>query len=200
MDKYLKQKIKRKPVDPLERHMNLMEGIKQLDRSPVPMNSDLAERVVKDLPVDRIKSESVPVKSLNEFQAEVAKRQALDALKQPDNVLDYSDWLKKPKAADLPEKTINYNDIRKDYNKMKKAGKGLGKLGMIGGLVGAGLAGSASDAMADVLVPGGVEGAGAGSDLPVQDDTAQINMLADSSTDPNIRRMALQELRNRGRQ
>ena len=199
MDKYLKQKIKRKPVDPIERRINLMEGIKQLDRSPVPMNSDFSEKVVKDLPVDRIKSESIPVKSLNEFQAEVAKRQALDALKQPDNVLDYSDWLKKPKAADLPEKTINYNDIRKDYNKMKRAGTGLKKLGMIGGLVGAGLAGSASDAMADVLVPGGVEGAGAGSDLPVQDDTAQINMLADSSTDPNIRRMALQELRNRGR-
>ena len=80
---------------------------------------------------------------------------------------------------------------------MKKAGKGLGKLGMIGGLVGAGLAGSASDAMADVLVPGGVEGAGAGSDLPVQDDTAQINMLANSSTDPDLRKKALQELRKR---
>lgn len=201
MDKYLKQKIVRALADPADKRVGFLEGRNELIKSPVKMNSDFADDVVKDLSVDKIKTEFTPIKNAAEAQAEIAKKQALTALnkgKQPvEDVLDYSQWLKKPKATNLPEKTINYNDIRKDYAAMKKAGKGVGKLGVMGGLLAAGLAGTADEAFANAVIPGGLEGAGAGSDLSMQDDTPKLEMLSQSATDPEVRRAALLELKNR---
>lgn len=81
--------------------------------------------------------------------------------------------------------------------------KSLLKSGTFKGLapaaVGAAFAGSASDALADTVVPGGVESVGEGSDMPMMDDTPQVQMAAEAATDPNLKRAALKELRDRSR-
>ena len=86
----------------------------------------------------------------------------------------------------------------------KMFGEGFKKIrSVVGPAVGVGgalLAGSADEALADTFVPGGVESLGKGSDLPqYADDTGAVQAAASSATDPNIRRMALQELKNRSR-
>lgn len=82
---------------------------------------------------------------------------------------------------------------------LRKLAKGSKAIGGIAAIPAAIMAGSADQAMADVLIPGGLEGAGEGSDMPMQDDTPQVEMMSNYATDPNMRRMALQELRSRRR-
>lgn len=98
-----------------------------------------------------------------------------------------------PSVKKVAEKGTQLDDF------MRKLSKGSKAVGGVAAIPAALMAGSASDAMADAIIPGGVEGVGKGSDMPMQDDTNQIKTYAESATDPNLRRMALQELRNRNR-
>jgi hypothetical protein len=184
--------MKKNPLDLLD----FRQKIKQLDQSPVDMVGDFSEKVVKDLPVERIDTrQSAPLKKADDAMAEIAARRAAKPVAE--NVYD---------AAEVKRQYIDKIKAEKRSGLAKAlsgASKNTGKLGMalgpIGAIAGAALAGSADEALANAVIPGGIEGAGAGSDRPMEDDTAQVQMMADSATDPNIRRAALQELRNRGR-
>jgi hypothetical protein len=184
--------------------------IKELENSPVEMNSNLSQEVKKDLPATVIKTKEVtPVESARIAQikrdTEMQRRKSLQTIGEE----DYSKTV-----IPTPEKVYDAGEMKRQYELKKKeelakALKNRGKMPKLGklaatvvpglGVAGALMAGSASDAMADAVIPGGVESLGEGSDLPMQDDTAQIKTYADSAMDPNLRRMALQELRNRGR-
>jgi hypothetical protein len=198
-------KPKLTPEELRQKQIDFMEKVKQLDKSPVQMNSNLGQEVVKDLPVEKIDTNQFQkVRSsdaMAETMAKVAERRAARAAGQGRSA-----------SSSIPGNALDYGQLRKEYAqkaKSEKAGKlakafaGKGKLGMamgpIGALAGAALAGSADEAFANAVIPGGLEGVGAGSDMPMEDDTAQVEMAAQAATDPNMRRMALQELKNRSR-
>lgn len=211
MDKYLTQKIPVKSTDELQKSADFLEQLKQLKNSPVEMNSDLTQNIAKDLPVDRINTRQLtPVgDSLSKIadthkkiiDHRIARAVAQGTPPVEESVLNYGDWLK-PKVPSAVETVYDAGAMKKEYQAMQKAAKtagrfgkkGLAAIGPIGAGIGAVLAGSAEDALAG-FVPGGVDSAGEGSDLPVEDDTAQIKMLAETATDPNVRRQAIQALR-----
>lgn len=202
MEKYLKQKIIPKEVDRVAEEMDFREALNQLKKAPVEMNSDLRQSVAKDLPVEKIdKLQAAPIKSPQETINKLAELRAKKQVSPVENVINYNDF-KKPSVQNLPEKIYDAGAAKREYEAMKKASsraKSLGKLGLIGGLVGAGLAGSADEALANAVIPGGLEGAGAGSDQAMADETSQLEMMAQSATDPQVRKQALLELlKNRG--
>lgn len=100
-------------------------------------------------------------------------------------------------AAEKAKKVLEKGTVTDDF--MRKLAKGSKAIGGIAAIPAALLAGRADQALADAVIPGGLEGAGEGSDMPMQDETPLIEMQARSAVDPNLRRMAIQELRNRSR-
>jgi hypothetical protein len=203
---YLPQKAKKiTPEERLQKQLDFEEKMKLLKNAPVEMNSDLSEKIIKDLPVERIDSKSsIPVntgESIAKTFGKIAERRAARAVGQG-----------RTQSSGIPGDVLDYNQLRKEYKlkqqqeKNSRLAKALKKSGKVAatlvpglGVAGALMAGSADEALANAVIPGGIEGVGAGSDLPMEDDTAQIQTYAESATDPNLRRMALQELRNRGR-
>ena len=200
--------------------IDFREKLKALKNAPVEMNSDLAEEVVKDLPVERINTKPVQKidtgGAMGATMAKIAERRAARAQGQgrsttsstPGDTIDYSKF---KKAKDTTESVYDAGAAKKEYmTKLKAEKRGSlakaltkGKLGMamgpIGALAGAALAGSADEALANAVIPGGIEGLGQGSDMAMEDDTAQVQMAAEAATDHNLRRMALQELKSRSR-
>jgi hypothetical protein len=182
MDKYLKQKIAPSSVDPLQERIDFEQKLRQLKSAPVEMNSDLAQKVAKDLPVEHINTApATKVKSshlaMADIEAKIAERRAMADMargKAPvqaaEEVLDYSQFKKAPKQ--MVENVYDAGAAKKEYEAMKKTAKSAGRLGKgalaaigpIGAIGGALLAGSADEALANAVIPGGIEGLGAGSD------------------------------------
>lgn len=122
----------------------------------------------------------------------LAKAKGLD-LKNMDPMQVYEELVGVKHHAKIPklrEGTYGFGALKS----LLKSGtfKGLAPVG-----VGAALAGSADEALADVVIPGGAESLGKDSDKQMEDDTPQVKMMAESATDHNVKRMALQELKNR---
>jgi hypothetical protein len=189
----------------IKRQLEFMQRLNELRNSPVEMDRSLADAMAKDLPVEHIDTRQIEKVKGPEGMAEtftrIAERRAARAVGQG-----------RSQSSGIPGEVLDYNQLRKEYkakqkqdrnSQLAKAFKKSGKLGaaIVPGLgvAGALMAGSADEALANAVVPGGIEGVGEGSDQPMQDDTAQVKTYAESATDPNLRRMALQELRNRGR-
>ena len=192
--------------DLLKKRLDFLENLKQLKKSPVEMKSDLSQKVAKDLPVDKIdKLQLQKVDSPNAMADtfnKIAHHRAARASAQgrttssgiPGEVLDYKKLKQEFKDKAKLEKNSRFAQA------LKKTGK-LGAAIVPGiGVAGALMAGSADEALANTFVPGGIEGLGQGSDMPeYADDTGAVQAAAESAVDPNIRRMALQELKNRSR-
>jgi hypothetical protein len=84
--------------------------------------------------------------------------------------------------------------------RLKQVGRVAKKAVLPAAVLGAGLlSDSAGDAIMDTIVPGGVESAGANSDVVPEDDTFQVRSMAETDPDQNLRRAALKELRDRSR-
>jgi hypothetical protein len=135
MADYLTQKIK--PVDTvaerLQKEMDYNEKLKKLKASSAEVVPDFQAPLVKDLPVEKIKTNvSTPVTSISEFQARNAVRNAE----------------KEAKMAALGKigDTI-------DYSKFKNFGKTVGKkvLGAAGMIPGAGMGIAALGGVASAL-------------------------------------------------
>jgi hypothetical protein len=219
--KQFKQDIKDLDQSPIEiKDKKLSEGF----AIPVgdPRNNDLgAKQKLQSGEAFRAKIEALTDKSKPIEEMDYLPKP--NPVKEPSNTLDYKDLKKEystkrkqelaqkfAKAKDaLPETT---SVVSKLVDKMqetvratglddhlRKLAKGSKAIGGIAAIPAALMAGRADQAMADVLIPGGLEGAGEGSDIPMQDDTPQVEMMSNYATDPNMRRMALQELRSRRR-
>lgn len=203
--------------DVIAERRSFLEDLRKLDQSPIEIKDrKLSEGFAKPVGNPKeYKSINAPqkVQSADAWKAGMDARAAASAARRGEieKIADYGTKYKDKLGNEVfkpeiqPGNTLNYKDLLKEkkaINKLddaKKLLKGGSKLGLAVALPAALMAGSASDAMADVIVPGGVEGLGEGSDMPMQDDTNQIKTYAESATDPNLRRMALQELRNRNR-
>lgn len=193
--------MKKDSLDMLE----FKRKLSQLDKTPVEMVGDLSEKKIKDLPVEKIDTKQLQQvkgsEALADTFSKIAKRRASRAVGQgrtqssgiPGDTLDYTKLKQEFKAKEKAERDSRFAKA------LKKTGKLGAAIGPIGALAGAALAGSVDEALANAVIPGGIEGVGAGSDRPMEDDTAQVKMLSESATDPNLRRAALQELRNRGK-
>lgn len=131
-------------------------------------------------------------KPVGNKELRLAKAKGLD-LKNMDPMQVYEELVGAGHHAKIPklrEGSYGFGALKS----LLKSGtfKGLAPVG-----VGAALAGSADEALAETIIPGGLDSLGKDSDKQIEDDTPQIKMMAESANDPNVKRMALQELKNR---
>lgn len=168
---YLPQKAKKvTPEERLQKQLDFEQKIKQLKNAPVEMVGDLSQPGVKDLAVDKIdKIQSAPLKKADDAMAQIAAKRAASAV--PENVYD---------AGDMKRQYLEKMRAEKRGGLAKTlAGKakGLGKLGValgpIGSIAGALMAGSADEALANTVIPGGIEGLGQGSDQMLSPEQEQ---------------------------
>lgn len=184
MDKYLKQKINPEDIieERLAKQLELKQGREQLRAAPVSTTGQLNEKMVRDLPVDRISNPVQQLKTGADFQADQLARQARkEAIQQTSGSLDY-------------------NQLRKEFaDKMKGVAKVGGKklLGAIPVLGGIAQAVSSQDASAAVPFLGDSDSLGpsAGS----LDERIEKGTLTDADREmlqeQQIRLQALQKLR-----
>lgn len=94
---------KKSAIDYLEKERAFNKGLQDLKSAPVEMNSDLGQKIVKDLPADKINTNQVQkIKSGADFMAEQtirqaerdAKRAALGKVVDAGNTLDYGAFRK----------------------------------------------------------------------------------------------------------
>jgi hypothetical protein len=174
---YLPQKAKKiTPEERLQKQLDFEQKMKQLKNAPVEMSGELSSKMTKDLPVEHIdKLQSAPLKKADDAMAQIAAKRAAkvpaaeyvyDAGKEK---ADYIAKMRAEKRGGLAKT-------------MAGAKKGLGKLGMtlgpIGAIGGALMAGSADEALANAVVPGGIEGLGQGSDqmlTPEQEQSVEAS-------------------------
>lgn len=150
MDKYLKQKIPTLDLEEkAQKQADFVEKLKQLKNAPVEMNSNLGQKVVKDLPVDRINTIGEPIKLKD--SAEMMANQIIStadrnaarqkAVESAADVLDYNKLRKE--SADMNARKVygKASGVDLDYNQLRKSMKSGGKkvLGAIP-LLGAGYA------------------------------------------------------------
>jgi hypothetical protein len=192
----------------LKKFEEFRRKLQELKNAPISKGVNFSDYEVKDLPSNFIdNNKAIPIQN-----AEVNKAK-IEALRQETNKKRLLAGMGVDTTM-LPEKEYDAGEMKRQYNikkrlelaedikkrgKVPKIGKIAAAIGPIGALAGAALAGSADEALANAVIPGGLEGVGEGSDMPMQDDTQQIKTYSESASDPNLRRMALQELRNRSR-
>lgn len=177
MDKYLPQKAIPVDLDEKAREQaDFIEKMKRLKNAPVEMNSDLAQKVAKDLPVDKIDTrQSVKITSAPDFAAQKIINEANSAARKtgevvvPDNSYDAGAMKKEyeqMKRAESDKKIYGTKaPVDLDYNSFRKTG--LRKLAAAVPLLGTGLAGlaainspDASAGVMDAIIPGGLESTG----------------------------------------
>lgn len=193
---YLPQKAKKiTPEERLQKQLDFEQKMKQLKNAPVEMVGDLSQPGVKDLAVDKIdKLQSAPLKKADDAMAQIAAKRAASAV--PENIYD---------AGDMKRQYLEKMRAEKRGGLAKSlagAKKGLGKLGMalgpIGAIGGALMAGSADEALANTVIPGGIEGLGQGSDQmlsPEQEQSVEASRELTAGQPMNQARMiALQRM------